>query len=115
MTTIGIILTVIFLDGWWRVAVIGALLVFEGVEIWIWLRWRKRRSITGAETMVGEHGLVMTDCRPNGQIRLRGQLWSATCPNGAGVGEKVVVTAVHGVKLEVARAEVPNRRVQPLR
>jgi len=104
VTTIGIILAVILLDGGLRVAAIGALLVFEGIEIFIWLRWRKRRSITGAETMVGERGLVVSDCRPSGQVKVRGQLWSARCPDGgAGVGENVIVTAVHGLKLEVVR------------
>ena len=102
MTTIGIILAVIFLDGWVRIAVIGGLLVFEVIEISIWLRWRKRRSITGAETMTGERGIAVTDCRPTGQVRLRGQLWSATCPQGVRSGEPVVVTAVRGVRLEVA-------------
>ncbi|MGH2775331.1 MAG: NfeD family protein [Actinomycetota bacterium] len=101
MTTVGIILAVIFLDGWWRIAAIAGLLVFEVIEISIWLRWRKRRSTTGAETMVGERGVAVTDCRPVGQVRLRGQLWSATCPRGVGSGEPVVVAAVRGVRLEV--------------
>jgi membrane protein implicated in regulation of membrane protease activity len=104
MTTIGIILTIIFLDGWLRVAVIAALIVFEGIEIWIWLRWRKKRSITGAETVVGGQALVLTECRPSGQVKFRGQVWGATCPQGAGVGEAVVITAVRGVRLEVAPA-----------
>lgn len=104
MTTIGIILAVILLDGGFRVAAIVALLVFEAIEIFIWLRWRKRRSITGAETMVGERGLVVSDCRPSGQVKVRGQLWSARCLDGdAAVGESVIVMAVHGLKLEVAR------------
>jgi membrane protein implicated in regulation of membrane protease activity len=116
MTTIGIILAVVLLDGWVRVAVIGALIVFEGIEIWIWLRWRKKRSITGAETVVGEQALVVTDCRPSGQVKFRGQVWSATCPQGAGVGEMVVISAVHGVKLEVApgaRAHLTPEPPQP--
>jgi membrane protein implicated in regulation of membrane protease activity len=104
MTTIGIILTVIFLDGWLRVGVIAALLVFEAIEIYIWLRWRKKRSITGAETVIGEQALVVTECRPSGQVKFRGQVWSATCPRGAGVGEAVVIRRVDGVKLEVEPA-----------
>jgi membrane protein implicated in regulation of membrane protease activity len=108
VTTIGIILAVIFLGGWLRIVVIGGLLVFEAIEISIWLRWRKRRSITGAATMIGERGLAVNDCRPSGQVRLRGQLWSATCPQGVGAGESVVVTAVRGLKLEVA-PQVPAR------
>ena len=116
MTTIGIILAVIFLSGWLRIVVIGGLLVFEVIEISIWLRWRKRRSITGADTMIGEKGIAVHDCRPSGQVRLRGQLWSATCPQGVGAGESVVVTAVRGLKLEVAphvRAKLPDAQPPP--
>ena len=116
MTTIGIILAVIFLSGWLRIVVIGGLLVFEVIEISIWLRWRKRRSITGSETMIGEKGLAVNDCRPSGQVRLRGQLWSATCPQGVGAGESVVVTAMQGLKLEVAphvTAELPDAQLPP--
>ena len=116
MTTIGIILAVIFLDGWPRVIAIGALLVFEVIEISIWLRWRKRRSTTGAATMVGEKGVAVTDCRPSGQVRLRGQLWSATCPQGVGAGETVVVTALRGLQLDVipdASAKLPGAQPPP--
>jgi membrane-bound serine protease (ClpP class) len=116
VTTIGIILAVIFLDDWWRIGAIAALLVFEVIEISIWLRWRKRRSITGADTMIGEKGLAVNDCRPSGQVRLRGQLWSATCPQGVGAGETVVVTAVRGLKLEVAphvHTKLPDAQPPP--
>jgi membrane protein implicated in regulation of membrane protease activity len=113
MTTIGIILTVIFLDGWLRVGVIAALLVFEAIEIWIWLRWRKKRSITGAEMVIGERALVITDCRPSGQVKFRGQVWGATCPQGAGVGDSVVISAVHGVKLEVVPATAEHLTPKP--
>jgi membrane protein implicated in regulation of membrane protease activity len=104
MTTIGIILAVIFLDGWVRVAVIGALIIFEAIEISIWLRWRKKRSITGAETVIGSQAVVLTECRPSGQVKFRGQVWGANCLQGAGVGETVVIRRVDGVKLEVEPA-----------
>jgi membrane-bound serine protease (ClpP class) len=116
VTTIGIILAVIFLDDWLRIVAVGALLIFEVIEISIWLRWRKRRSITGSDTMVGEKGLVVTDCRPSGQVRLRGQLWSATCPRGAGAGETVVVTALRGLQLDVVpdiSAKLPGAQSPP--
>ena len=118
MTTIGVILAFIFLDGWLRIAVIGGLLIFEAIEISIWLRWRKRRSITGAETMVGERALAVTDCRPTGQVQLRGQIWSATCAQGASAGEKVVVTALRGLQLDVVpddSSKLPEAERQPRR
>jgi membrane protein implicated in regulation of membrane protease activity len=108
MTTIGIILAIVFLDGWLRIVVIGGLLIFEVIEISIWLRWRKRRSITGSGTMVGEKALAVTDCRPSGQVKLRGQHWSATCPQGVSAGDSVVVTAIRGLALEVS-PDVPAR------
>ena len=111
MTTIAVILAAIFLEGWVRVVVIAALILFEVFEISIWLRWRKRRSITGAETLVGESGEVILTCRPSGQVKVRGQLWSATCSEGAEAGERIIVTAVHGVKLEVGRLD----RARPAR
>jgi len=117
VTTIGIILAVFFLDGWLRIIAIGALLVFEVIEISIWLRWRKRRSTTGAATMVGEKGVAVTDCRPKGQVRLRGQIWSATCAaQGVSAGETVVVTALRGLQLDVipdASAKLPGAQPPP--
>ena len=103
MTTIGIILAVVLLSGWVRAAAIGVLIAFEALEIWLWLRWRKRRSITGSDTMIGETGRVARPCNPDGQVKVRGQLWSAHCEQGADAGDDIVVTAVRGLKLDVAR------------
>jgi membrane protein implicated in regulation of membrane protease activity len=101
MTTIGVILAAVLLSGWLRVAAIVALIAFEALEIWLWIRWRKRRSITGSDTMIGETGRVISPCNPDGQVKVRGQLWSAHCANGARAGDQVMVTAVRGLKLDV--------------
>jgi membrane protein implicated in regulation of membrane protease activity len=65
-------------------------------------RWRPR---TGAEAMVGLEAAVATPCRPRGQVRLVGELWDATCEEGADPGELVRVTDVDGLRLVVERAE----------
>jgi membrane protein implicated in regulation of membrane protease activity len=65
-------------------------------------RWRPR---TGAEAMVGLEAEVATPCRPRGQVRVNGELWEATCEEGADPGETVRVTAVKGLTLVVERAE----------
>ena len=104
MTTIGVILALILLDGIAQWVAIGVLLVFEAFEIAIWLRWRKRRSMTGSEGMLGMTGVVISDCRPAGQVNVKGQLWNALCAEGASTGEKVRVTGVDGLRLTVARA-----------
>ena len=101
---VGLVLSLIFLDWPWPLVVALPLAAFDIFEIVVWLRWRKRRSITGAESLVGERGKVVTECRPDGQVRVKGQLWRARCSTGADVGERVEVTALDGMTLEVAPA-----------
>jgi membrane-bound serine protease (ClpP class) len=100
---IGTTLALMFLDGWVRVAAIAAVASIEIVEILIWLRWRKVKSTTGAEGIVGMTGRVVTDLDPTGQVRIKGQIWKATAAEGVPVGEDVVVKAVDGLELKVAR------------
>ena len=101
---IGTLIAVIFLDGIWRILVIGSVALVEVVEIAIWMRWRKVRATTGAEGIVGMKGIVLTPCKPEGQIRVKGQIWKAGCKEGAEEGDAVVVEAVEGLKLTVVRA-----------
>lgn len=103
---IGTILSFVFLDPPWRYLALIPLAVWEVFEIYLWLKWRKVGSITGAETFVGAVAKVVKDCDPDGQVALKGQLWRAHCSEWAEEGEKVVVKAVHGLRLEVERSSV---------
>jgi membrane-bound ClpP family serine protease len=103
---IGTILSFMFLDPPWRYLVLIPLAAWEAFEIWIWLRWRRVRSITGAEAIVGATGRALTDCRPDGQVRVKGQIWRAHCADGVDAGEDVVVGSFEGLRLTVA----PRRR-----
>ena len=89
---------------WGLVAVIGALLAEVG-ESWLWWRWsRRRRPATGVETMLGLRATVATPCRPRGQVRVRGEIWTAVCEAGADAGDDVEIVAVDadGLTLRVA-------------
>jgi membrane-bound serine protease (ClpP class) len=99
---IGTILSFMFLDPPWRYAVLVPLAAWEAFEIWIWLKWRRVRSITGSEAIVGATGRALTNCDPIGQVRVKGQIWQATCPEGVEAGDDVVVTSHRGLKLTVA-------------
>lgn len=101
-TVVGGILAILFVDPPWRWLIIGALLATDVVEIVIWLKWRKKKSITGIESIVGADGRAVTTLDPDGQVRVRGQLWSAHSDERVEVGDDVTVTAVDGLKLEVA-------------
>jgi membrane-bound serine protease (ClpP class) len=101
---IGTTLAILFLDSPWRWFVIAALAALEGLEILLWLRLRRIRSITGAEGIVGTTGRALSDCDPDGQVRVKGQIWKATCPDGIAAGEDVVVEASEGLRLRVRPA-----------
>lgn len=105
---IGGTLAYLFLDPPWRYIVILALALLEGFEVMLWLRWRKVSSITGPESLVGERGRALTDLRPEGQVRVRGQVWKAICRAAAAAGDEVMVERVDGLTLVVAPA--PARR-----
>ena len=100
---IGTIIAVVFLDGIARFGLIAVVALVEIAEIGVWLKWRKIRSITGAESFAGAPGVVVSDCDPDGQVRVKGQIWKAHCAEGAATGDKVEVTRIDGLRLEVAR------------
>jgi membrane protein implicated in regulation of membrane protease activity len=91
---------------WGLVLVVGALLAEVG-EAWLWLRWsRRRRPTTGIEAMVGRRATAATPCRPRGQVRVLGELWTAVCESGADAGDEVEIVGVDadGLTLRVAPA-----------
>jgi membrane-bound serine protease (ClpP class) len=73
-------------------------------EAAFWIRLSRRRQPSiGSEALVGAEGVAMTDCRPDGQVRVRGERWQAACPDGVDAGEPVVVEGVSGLTLQVRR------------
>ena len=80
MLLIGALLLAFFVvpAPWSYVLVVFAAL-FEVAETWFFLRLSRRRKIqVGAETLAGAHGVALSDCRPAGQVRVRGEIWGAT-------------------------------------
>ncbi len=101
---IGVTLAIIFLDWPWRLLVMIPLALFELLEVMLWLKLRRARSITGAEAMEGMGGVALTNCEPEGQVRVKGQTWEARCRDGVGAGEQITVIRMDGIRLEVERA-----------
>ena len=94
----------LFLDGWMRYALIAGGALIEVAEIAVWLKWRNVRSTTGIETMVGMTGVALTDCDPEGQVKIKGQIWKARCAEGVEAGTSVRVDAIEGLRLDVSAA-----------
>ena len=93
---------VLWIDGWPGWALIGLGAVLEAGETYVWIRWSRRRHVqVGVETLVGAEAVVVSGCYPVGQVRVRGELWQAHCPEHADPGEHVVVEGLDGLSLRV--------------
>ncbi len=103
-----VLLAVFVLPFGWGIAAVAAAATLEVAEIFFWVWLSKRYSIqVGAETLVGARAVVVTPCRPSGQVRVQGELWQARCRDGADPGETVRVVELDGLTLVVER-EVPE-------
>ena len=84
------------------IAAILAGIAIELGEAAFWIRISRRlRPRVGAEALVGAEGVALSDCRPTGRVRVRGESWRALCREGVDKGEGIVVLAVSGLTLEV--------------
>ena len=91
----------------WSVA-IGAGTGFGIITVgiaYIAVRARRSKRLTGPQAMIGNIAVAMTPLAPNGQVEVRGEIWSATLPAGAepvAAGAHVTVRSVDGLTLTVA-------------
>jgi membrane-bound serine protease (ClpP class) len=93
----------------WGIALVTLALVVEVAEVGFWMRFLRRYRVqTGAEGLVGSRAEVIEACDPMGRVRLRGEIWHARCGSRAEVGERVTVTGVDGLTLEVEPAAAQN-------
>jgi membrane protein implicated in regulation of membrane protease activity len=102
---IGLLLAVFILDSPWNWLVGAGGAAVEVGEAWgFWLYSHRSRPAVGVEALVGTVGQVTDSCRPDGWVRVRGELWRARCPGGADAGDRVRVRLVDGLTVEVEPA-----------
>ena len=89
---------------------IGAIGVVGGLYVrWILGPLRKKRRMTGPESLVGKRGTVVARLSPVGEVRVEGVIWRARSTSGEiPEGEPVEVKAVEGISLVVERANSAN-------
>ena len=99
---VALLLALYVLEGPWDVLVVVGAVVIEVGEIffWVWFSKRRRPQV-GAETLIGADAVVVTPCRPRGQVRVAGELWDAVCEAGAETGAEVRVVDRRGLTLVV--------------
>jgi membrane protein implicated in regulation of membrane protease activity len=74
----------------WNLVAFLALIPVWALELMGWNRTvRHRRRAVGADTLIGRDAVVITACRPHGQIRLDGEIWKARCDAGAAIDDHV--------------------------
>ena len=62
------------------------------------------KPVTSPEAIVGKDGVIEIDLKPEGYVRVEGELWKAACPRGdLYKGDMVVVTSMEGLKLTVEK------------
>jgi membrane-bound serine protease (ClpP class) len=117
MLTVGGVIAMVF----------GSLMLFDSPEPYLRLSWsvilptvllttlffvivvtkvikaHKRKPVTGDEGLVGEKGMADTDIMPEGKVFVRGEYWDAESSDRILKGEKVVVTAVEGMRVKVRK------------
>ncbi len=102
---IALALAIFVLPSPWGVVAVVCALAIDLVEVGVGLWYSKRRrSSVGSQTLVGMTGIAMGELRPDGQVRIDGEIWRARCQRGCDADVTVVVRAVDGLTLEVEPA-----------
>jgi membrane protein implicated in regulation of membrane protease activity len=96
------IVALVFLPSPWGLVAVAAALALEVLEFFLWTRFLRRyRLRAGPELMVGTSATVVTECAPDGRVRVRGELWKARSSAPVEPGQTVRIAAISGLTLEV--------------
>jgi membrane-bound serine protease (ClpP class) len=88
------------------IGVMIAWAIFAVFDFWLVTRVLKKQTIVGLPTMIGSKGKAATSLAPEGQIRIRGELWGAEAIDGdIDSGKVVVVVGQDGLKLIVRKED----------
>jgi len=91
----------------WTVIIgaVGFTALFFIFAIGMGVKAQRRKPTTGSEGLIGETGEATTDLAPEGTVHVHGELWHVIASEGNLMrGDKVVVTAVEGLRLRVRKA-----------
>jgi membrane-bound serine protease (ClpP class) len=71
--------------------------------LWLVVRLHRTSPVTGVQGLLQEIGTAQTDLDPGGQVFVHGEIWRAVAQQKIEKGEKVRVTGVDGLTLQVDR------------
>ena len=88
--------------------------VFAVVDFWLVTRVLKKQAMVGLPTMVGTRGKAVSPLHPEGQVRIKGELWGAEAiDHYVNSGEAVLVVGQDGLKLLVRRTGGVHKSGRP--
>ena len=98
----GIALAIFVVPDDWAIPVVIGFGLLEVTETVVtWRLSRRGAPKVGSETLIGAVGRVVSDCRPTGTVRIRGEIWQARCNEGADAGDAVRIVGLDGLTLLV--------------
>jgi membrane protein implicated in regulation of membrane protease activity len=84
LLVLAVLAAILLVPAPWNVVLVVGAAVVEGLEVWFFRWWtRRRRPVVGAEAL-----------DPTGQVRVVGELWQARSDRPVSHGERVVIRAV---------------------
>lgn len=67
------------------------------------VRSQRKPAVTGAEGMIGEIGIALTEVSATGRVRVHGEIWQGRSDAPIASGENVRVIAVEGLQVKVEK------------
>jgi membrane-bound serine protease (ClpP class) len=62
--------------------------------------------------LIGEEGKADSDILPEGKVFVRGEYWDAWSDESIRQGDKIVVTAVEGMRLKVRKTATGSKQLE---
>jgi membrane-bound ClpP family serine protease len=88
---------------------ITVMVVWAAFCAWLFIfttRTLNKQSQAGLSSMMGTSGEAVKDLDPEGQVKIRGELWTAVADEGKiQAGEKITVVRQNGLKLWVSKID----------
>jgi membrane-bound serine protease (ClpP class) len=63
------------------------------------LRARRNKVVTGAEAMIGQTGVSVSEINPAGKVMFRGEYWNARAPAPISPEQPVTIVGIDGLTL----------------
>ena len=103
LVLVALVLAIFFLPMPWGIVVVLCGLVLDLAEVGIGLWWNRRRAATvNVESLIGRTAFALGELRPDGQVRVDGEIWQARCEEGCDAGSELLIRGVDGLTLDVA-------------